>query len=73
MEVAVAFLVGAVVGALFALERFMRYSQTIEIKVTPDMVEQLTAQAVRSWLDSRGWTVVPKAKEFKWQGEVTNG
>lgn len=58
--------IGIVLGAYLAWERHLRYRQpTVEIRVTPEFVRNITSSAVSQWLDERGLVWMPKGVDFK--------
>lgn len=58
--------IGIVLGAYLAWERYLRYRQpTVEIRVTPEFVRNITSSAVSQWLDERGLVWMPKGVDFK--------
>lgn len=63
--------IGIPLGAWFAWERFLRYDRpVVEIKVTPEVANDLSGQLIRTWLARNDMTVMPRGKEFNWPGEV---
>ena len=55
-----------------AWRSFLRYEQPkIELKVTPEVLNQINALMVTQWLNSQGLVWMPKGSEFKWPKEKT--
>ena len=65
MIFAIGMMLGAAVGASLAWHRFCRTeSPSVELRITPEVGQQIVDKVMREWLERRELTVMPRGREF---------